>query len=317
MMRGTTLADLLQGHGYSRKDPTPITKGLKREKYPTDTEGYRIATPEQLASILVPVQEIVEGEIIGFQRPLDVRRARRIADALRRDEPMATIEIALHGNAAWATDGQHRAAGAIIARMPVPTLARHLDEKKMKALFASQAKASNVNASTLVLSASDPFSEYVQDAVTSQDHPWSWLVSYTVSSKSKLTPSQMRGIVGSYVTGTMTQWGSKGAAQVERKFDRERADELAEIVGAFGGKEANRPAYRVHALRAMTYAAVLIIRRHHHDDPSAITRWTKHMPKFRFDRYLAVNSAQEMVPLLIAHWNKRLDGDQRVPMSVD
>jgi len=316
MMRGTPLGKLLQGHNMSRTDATPIMKGIKGHKYPTGKEGYRIATPEELASLLVPVQEVVDGQIIGFQRPLNVTKARKIAEAIKAGEPMPAIEIALHKNAAWANDGQHRAAGAIIARAELPTLARHLDEDEMKALFAGQAKRSTVNPSILVLSATDPFSEYVQDAVTSPNgaHPWSWLVTSATSSKTRLTPNQMRLMVAAYVTGTMSAGGGGAAMEVLKKpFDRNLADTAATIIGAFGGKEANPAAYRVHTLRASIYAAIIIVRRHHQDEAAAITRWKNHMPKFRFDRYMMSN-AEELTPVLINHWNKGLADNKRVPL---
>lgn len=313
MMKGTPIADLLKGHQIRKDDPRPILDGLKLERFPTDGEGYLIATPEQLATLLVPRQEIRDGRITGFQRDLDVRRARKVAKAIQDGTPMPTIEVALHRNAAWITDGQHRAAAGVIVRQALPTLMRKLDEAEMRALFASQAQARSVNPSTLVLSASDPLSEYIQDAVTSDDHSWAPLVTYAVQSKTRLTPNQAANIIGPYCANTLHVHGGHKFGDA---FDHERAEELAPLIACFGTKETNPAAFRNVALRAITYAAICILRRHE-DTPQARKRWARIMPKFPFHRYLAVNSALDMVPLLIGHWNKRLDPAKRVPSTLD
>jgi hypothetical protein len=301
------------GWAKATKASAYVTDGLKMEKFPIKA-GYHVATPEQLLTLKVPTQRIEGGEIKGFQRPFNSKRARHIGLAMLEGNLMPTIEIALHGNTAWLVEGQHRAGGAVMAREPLPTLSRHMTEDEMRTLFAQQAKASAVNPSVLVLSADDPFSEYIQDAVTDDAHAWAPLVSAQTSPKDKINASQGRGVLAAYVTNTLAS-GSHKLELGHAEFSEQRALDLGQMLLSFGGKAENPLPYRSTNLRALTNVAVRVIIRHEHESRDAIRRWNEHMRKFPFAAHAAVTSTQDMVPVLLGHWNKRLTPDRRVGME--
>jgi hypothetical protein len=315
-LRGTAIFDIASKiqqtiEGKVHKNSPPITQGLKPKKRIWQ-EGYHILQPDEILSLLVPKQEIDQGLIHGFQRP-DISRphVRRIGEALVDDTPMPTIEIAQYRNAYWLVDGQHRALGAIIARTAIPALIRKMDAEEMRTLFASQSKAMKVNPSTLVLSANDPFSEYVQDAVTDKDNVWSPLVTHSVSSSTKLTPKQMFDAVSRYVSSNVS---AHVARHIESyKFDKDKADELGKLLSAFGTKRTNPLAFRPISIKGITYAAVIIIRRRD-SRSSDIDRWMEWMPKFPFEQYPGLRRSKELATFLIYHWNKRLSSDNKIAL---
>jgi len=188
----------------------------------------------------------------------------------------------------------------------------------MKALFAGQAKGKTVNPSTIVLSASDPYSEYVQDAVTNDQHPWAHLVTHQIASDKRLTPSQARAAIVIYAENMLGS--APSTATLMEKSEREgldkyRADQLAELINPFGTKEDNPTVYRAVVFRAVVGAGVVIVRHHNAGaERIAVERWKEWMPKFQFAAYQGVTSTNDYTPLLIAHWNKRLQPKRRIPM---
>lgn len=318
-LRGTTLYEIAKGiqkadpkSGKVNQNSPSIVEGLKPKKPPMQ-EGYHIFGPEELASLLVPRQELTENHTIaGFQRDITRPHIRRIAVDLEKNEPMPVLEIALYRNALWAVDGQHRGLGAILARENMPVVIRHMTADEMKKLFASQAKARRVNPSTLILSSDNPFAEYVQDAVTAsnvRDNPWFGMVTHKTSSQTQLTPAQVFEAIAKYVSSII---GTHTGNVVDKKvFEREKADELAYLFRAFGTKRTNPWAFRPIAVRAITYAAVLIIRRQG-SIAEDLRRWQNHMPQFPWEEYAHLRKSKDLALALIGHWNKRLHARNKV-----
>jgi len=319
-LRGTPIYEIgksvlkVNAAGKANKNSPSIVKGLK-PKQPPMTEGYHILSPEQLASLLVPKQELTDkGTISGFQREIARPHIRKISADLLNGDPTPVLELSLYRNALWAVDGQHRALGAIDAGVPIPVVIRKLDAGQMRKLFASQYKARKINASTLILSADDAFSEYVQDAVTAsspQDNPWYGMVAAKTSSTSRLTPSQVHEFVLKYVSSTVGQHSQQLVRT--HKFEREFANEGAELIKAFGTKRSNPLAFRPAAVRALAYAAIFIIRRRG-SKASDIKRWKTHMATFPWHEYAAVTKSKDLAVHLIRHWNKRLLAENKVPL---
>src|SRR6478609_5972267 len=98
-MRGVSILEIARpiraiAKGANAKNPKTIVDGIVRDKYPLE-EGYHVATPGQMLSLLVPVQQLAGDEIIGFQRKADPAHSRKIAKAILNGHPMPTIEVAL------------------------------------------------------------------------------------------------------------------------------------------------------------------------------------------------------------------------------
>lgn len=295
-----------------KTSPT-IDEGLKPKRVSLE-EGYYILAPEEVLTLLVPTQIVEGGKIHGIQREPKRAHIRRVAKAVQDGKLMPAIEIGLYNNAAWVVDGQQRGLAAVLARESIPALARKMTEDDMRQLFADQSKGMNVNPSVIILSASDPFSEYVQDAVTDPVHPWSPMVTHLQSSPTKMTPKQMFDVVGAYVTNTLGEHVSKRVQDGSYKFDRRTADELAVLFKAFGNKRTNPLAFRPIGIKAIAYASVLIIRRNG-SRASDIRRWQTWMPRFPWADYAGIRSSKELGYLLVSHWNKRLGQENRIPIA--
>jgi hypothetical protein len=287
----------------------PITEGLKPGHFPLK-EGYHVVTPEQLASLNVPRVEIINGRIHGFQRPeITKPHVRRISRAMEAGEPMEVLEVGLYKNSAWLVDGQHRGLAALMSRLPLPVVARKLSVEEMESLFSNQTKSKRINPSLTVQTAKTDFARYVQDAITENKHPWNSLVTAQMSSQKKLTAHQVHEAVVHYVGNSL---GSHTRTLVESaKFDKELSDELATIYKAFGTKNTNPLAFRPVAVRAITGAAILIIRRGG-SRPKDIKRWKNWMPLFPWNEYMGIRSSKDLTVFLVRHWNKRLSKENRV-----
>jgi hypothetical protein len=299
--------------GRVNKNSPSIVEGIKPAKKTLDEGSYTLE-PKHILTLLVPTQKVENGKIHGFQREAKKPHIRKIATAMGAGKKMPVIEVGLYKNGAWLVDGQQRALAAIIANVPVDVFARKLTAEEMHDLFADQQKQLKINPSTLVLSASDDFSEYVQDAVTDNSHPWNSLVTYALYSESKMTPKQMFDSVSGYVTNTI---GAHIARNIEDyTFDKDRADELAKLFSAFGNKKTNPLAYRPVGIKAITYAATIIVRRNE-SKKQDIERWGTWMPKFPFEQYLSIRKSKELASMMIRHWNKRLSKENRIKVPDD
>lgn len=313
-LRGTSIYELgktvkrAYGSGKVNPDSKSIVDGLKPVKVNLE-EGYHIVEPKHLASFLVPRQEVKEGRIHGFQRPEITRpHIRRISESIQEGTPMPAIEVAQYKNSLWIVDGQHRALGGIDANSAMPVLVRRLDAEQQRQLFASQSRARRVDPSTLVLSADDDYSEYIQDAVTSNSNPWNDIVTYSTSSTTRITPNQMFTAIIGYMAS---------AVRHDRRivdtvmFERSKADELAMLYKAFGNKKTNPLAFKPLSLKAITYAAIFVIRRTG-SRPQDIERWINWMPIFQFNEYQGLRSSKELGTAMIRHWNKRLSVENKI-----
>lgn len=290
-------------------DPIRATEGLKARKPPA-VEGLHSFTPEELLSLYVQTVA-VNGDISGYQRDVDATHARKVAEALLRGKPMPVIHVALDGRGRMSiVDGQHRALGAVIARLPIEGVVRRMDKVSQAELFFGQRQAKTVDPNIIVLSGTDAYSRYVQEAITDPRHAWSGIVSASRSSKTRLGPYSAFQLLLRYVANTETG-GAKMSTHNEALWDRGLADELAPLIACFGNKQTHPLAFRPYAVQAIGATAIHVFRRRdpHADD---YERWQKHMPLFPFEEWLHVRTQRHMITHLIDHWNKRLQGARRV-----
>lgn len=280
-------------------------------KRPPAVEGIHRFTPEELLTLTVDVVG-VNGRVVGYQRDLDLRHARRVAHWLRDGKPLPTMEIALDGHGKmYLVDGQHRAAAGVIARVPVDGLVRRLSKQEQAELFFSQRRAKTLDPNVLVLAGTGPFDRYVQAAVASHSpHPWSPIVSASRRSKTKIGPYAMFQLLIRYVANTEAQGATRNPG-LDQRWDRELADELAPLISCFGNKQTHPLAFRPSTLQSIGGTALWVFRRRdrHPDD---YMRWQKHMPLFPFEQWVHVRTQTQMTSILLDHWNKRLSEGRRV-----
>lgn len=284
-----------------------IVADLKPEPFDT-RPGLRRLSPEQIISLEVPVLGRENGHFSGFQRPVIPTHARRIARHLEAGGAVPAIEVSiLEDGRALVTDGQHRGIGAVISGTSLLAVFTRRSEEEAKALFANQGRARGVNPNVLVLAGDDPYSEYVQDACTSPDHPWGRLVG-TKATDTRISPNQLYGILTTYSANRL---GKASTRAVDTTFDRHLCDQLADLFSAFGTKQSNPTAFRVTSLKAIAETATLVFRRG--DGARAdLERWRRHMPSFQFVHYQHLRRTVELSDALLDHWNKRLSSERRV-----
>src|SRR6476620_7414100 len=117
-----------------------VTEGLMPEDMPFE-EGLHLVTPEQLLSLRVNRLAIRAGEILGFQRELTVNHARNIARRLTEGDLVPPILYAIDEHGTEVFDGQHRAVGAIISRVPIWAVGVYVTPEQRAQLFADQRRA--------------------------------------------------------------------------------------------------------------------------------------------------------------------------------
>ena len=304
--------------GRGRKNQPFVTHGLVPEKFPVQ-EGYFTATPEQLASLRVPKIQ-VDDDIQGFQREKTNSHARKIARAMLAGVEMPPLILSIfvddEGNPladyVAVVEGQHRAIGAIIARMPVEVIVKKRTVNQARELFTNQSRAKNLKADDTLLTGNSPVELYIQDAVTSDDHPWSDLVAPGNSDR-KMTPTTMAVIVGSFVHNTMNMGTNYHTSRPEHEFDMNQADRLASLIRSFGTKATNPLAFRGRSLRAIAFAAVYVFRRNANLKDGDVERWKRHMPTFDFAKFPhLLTKESELALALVDHWNKRLPEERKV-----
>jgi hypothetical protein len=302
--------------GGGRKNAPPVTQGLIPKPFPTK-EGYFEVTPEQLASLRVPKIE-VNGTVRGFQREKVNIHVRKIARALVDGEEMPPLIISIFPDGqAYVDDGQHRALAAIVARKNLEVVVKHRTVEQARKLFASQGKAKGLRSDDTLLTGDSPLELYIQDALTSDEHPWSMLVALNPSSTGqKMTPTTMGTMVGTFVYNAFNQGVNYYISRPDDTFDPRLADQLAEMVRVFGNRATNPLAFRGRTLRAISYAATHVFRRNLHTRPDDYERWLRHMPTFDFSKYPHLLSKEtDMAGALVAHWNKRLPAERRVEIT--
>lgn len=280
-------------------------------KRPPVVEGLHEFTPEELLALYV-AQVQVNGRIVGYQRQLDETHARRIARWLLDNKPVPTLDVALEGDGRmFIVDGQHRAAGAVIARRSVQGVVRKLNKESQAELFFSQRKAKTIDPNTLVLAGTTPFDRYVQSAIYDRGNPWNGMVSASRNAKRKIGPYAMFQLIVRYV-GNVEGQGTGRLIATDDNWNHALADELASLIRCFGDKESNPLAFRPVALNAIGSTAMWVFRRHPGTLADDHDRWVKQMPTFPFDRWLQLRTQRELVDVLLAHWNRRLTGSRKV-----
>lgn len=315
----TSMFDLLK-HEYvngsmvsalRRQGLTPplVIDGLRIRK-PAAQEGLFLLTPEELLTLRI-AQVSVNGRVVGYQRELNVADARKIAPYLAGGGMVPPITLALDGKGQmWISDGQHRAAGAVIARVPIWATVQRLDKDEQRQMFLSQRRARRISSDVMTLAGADPLARYVQEAVVSNDHPWSEIVSANRKAKTKISPYAAYQLLIRYVLNVEGQAASY-RTNMDAQWDRGLADGLAPLISCFGNKQTNPLAFRPGTIQAVGAAAMWVFRRHEeHSDDRA--RWMAHMPAFQFAQYVHVRTQTAQTGLLIDHWNKRLSAARRV-----
>jgi hypothetical protein len=280
-------------------------------------EGLHTLSPEQLLNVRIPLQRIEDDEIRGYQRHLTAQKARDFARFLQDhranyDRILPVIEISLSGSQMFYTDGQHRGAGAIIARLPYRAVITKRTEAEARMLFALQAKALRPSKNVIIFNSDGRIEEYIQDAVTDDTHPWSKLITaaHSGTSKTKMSATSAIALIRIFAAKSMSNNGTP-TEQEQQRFKKSDADALAVLISAFGSKQTNPYAYKTTALRAIAIVGrrLFIDRESHPDD---LNRWIRHMNRFPFAQYAYISKYNDLAEKMAEHWNKHLAEARRL-----
>lgn len=295
---------------------TPATDGHQVVPFPL-REGSMEIGPDQLLWARIPVQKIKDGDIRGYQRHLRPPKARSFARWMLGNpnymRELPVIEISITDGRAYITDGQHRAAGAVLANKPIKALLTKRTMDEARRLFANQAKGLKPNRNVLILDGDDPIEEYIQDAVTDPAHPWHQLISSaeSVGTKSnRISATGAYGMLRTYVTLDSGAGRNETSRAALSRFDKKAADDLAVLLSAFGTRKTNPLAFSGMALRAIAVTARAVFRDREPADGDR-DRWIRHMSRFSFAHYAYLKSSTELAEKLIAWWNKKLPAERR------
>lgn len=297
------------------EDVASVADGLKPAKVSVSVKDNELkalwVTPEQALSIIIPRVE-VNSRISGYQRDFYRQQARRVALGIREGKVFPPVSLSIDGHGAvYGTDGQHRIVGHVIEREPVAAVIRRLTKEQQRQLFSDQGEGRKVDRNVLILAGRSPYDEYIQDAITSNTHPWGQIVSANPKSRTRIGPYAMQVLLIQYV-GNTTQ-AKLNSAIVER-WDEQLANEMAPLIACFGNKQTNPQAFRATSLRAIGETAMHVFRRNETVQESDHERWVRHMPMFRFDNYIHVRRQSDMTYWLVAHWNKKLHEARKVSL---
>ena len=139
----------------------------------------------------------------------------------------------------------------------------------------------------------------------------------SASDKRRMTPVTAATMIGAYVYDAMSAGVNIYIKRSQEGFDVNKANELAELIKAFGNKMTNPAAFRSRSLKAITYAAIYIFQRNPAVKASDAKRWSEWMPRFNFNEYAHLwNSDQQLAQALVAHWNKRLPQERKVEVVI-
>lgn len=317
-----TLYEILEsvntlGYKGRGKPVTPV-EGMK-PKGISLKEGLTTLSPEQMLTLRIPIQRVEPGVINGYQRHLNAARAREFARWLQVNPDylrvLGTVEVSIDtdGNA-YLTDGQHRAAGAVMAKMPLRAILTRRTDDEARRLFALQAKASRPNRNVLIFDSDGIFEEYIQDAVTNVNHPWHALVTSAQqgTSKTRMSATAAYNMLRVYV-GRMGGQQMFVSAAAEERFDKDAADHLAVLMSAFGTRQSNPLAWSASGLRAIAASARLVFRERE-PHPGDTDRWVRHMSRFPFMQYAYLRGYTDLTEKMVAWWNKNLQAERKVQM---
>lgn len=297
-----------------------VVDGMTPEAFPT-REGTFYATPEQLLSLKVPLLEQIDGDLVGFQRTHNNLHVRKIARGILDGKEITPITVSIFpdGNP-YVTDGQHRSLGAIVSRTPVRVDVRHRTVEQANELFTNQRLSRKLSQDQVILTGTSPLELYIQDAVTSDDHPWSNLVGTGKVGDGvayKMSPTTAALVIGFFSYNVLSSTVSR-LVDREDSFDKLRADKMARLLSAFGTKQTNELAWRANPLRSIAATAVHVFLRNPNATADDERRWIRHMGTFDFGKYphLLNKGDSELTQHLVAHWNKRLTQERKINLSI-
>lgn len=296
------------------KNRPPVTQGLVPEDFPLH-KGYFEASPEQIASLRVPKIEVTN-TVRGFQREKVNSHVRKIARAMLAGEEMPPLMISIFPDQkAYIDDGQHRALASVVTRLPLEVVVKERTVAQARKLFASQSRAKKLRRDDTLLTGDSAIELYIQDALTSSNHPWSTLVGQSAS-RYRMSPTTMAAAVGAFTFNSMSLSINEFTKRSEDEFDEALAGTLADLIRAFGTKSTHPVAYKGGVIRAIAFAAVHIFRRNENSQMRDYGRWMTHMPTFDFGKYPhLLNKESHLSIELVNHWNKRLPDDRRVKIQ--
>jgi hypothetical protein len=283
------------------QNPRSVVHGLAIHPAPTKP-GLHLLTPAQLAGLCIDEARITGDGAAGYQRALRPRHARTIARRLAEGEPFPPILYAVdedYPEVAEIIDGQHRAAGGIIAREPVWAVCFEATPAERRKLFAGQAKAAKVDRNTLLLSGDQPWHVYLQRALADSSHPWAPIVSKNGWGHT-LAISQAYDLMVRFVTRMQHHGPSISDEVLRERWNELRANLLPELLLAVGTRQANPHAWSSKSLRALVATANRCV-----NDLDTIQRWRERMPLFDYAGYRSLSSV-EMADRMLDHWNRGL-----------
>lgn len=306
----------------TRNAPT-IVEGLTPQIPDIETGTLVTLTPSECAGLLINRLTMVEddGERIleGYQRTLSLPHARIIARRLREGYPFPPILVGIEDDddVPEVIEGQHRAVAAIIARRPILAVCLRLDDEDKRRLFVGQAKSRKPTAANIILSGNDVVATYLQDAVTSDDHPWSRLVSFPEDTsrymQNKTAWDALRvWIVGRNLAPNAQYSGVQVSDEiVEARWDKDKADLLASLYLTFGTRKENPAAYTVAASRAILALASIAIAQRGFQKRD-LDRWYNHMSKYDWRAKPWLRTQADILGELTRFWNLRLAAENRI-----
>lgn len=301
---------------------TPISDGLTAVPFQNKV-GYRVIQPEEMLSLRVPIVHQSRSAFLGYQRDAlkTVSHVWEIAWS-GKEVPCVQVTLDEEGNA-YITDGQHRVLAAIANRTPLDAVVKQRTFEQAHDLFVNQRFAKRIQQDHLVLTGTDAMSKYVQQAIVDPQHPWHDMISDR-GNRDKLTPKVAHRVITMYGCDIVGSLSPEAEAKADKKFDKKRADELADLLGVFGrapdgtfSKRNNPNAFKQTNLSALAQAAIHILIRADHIKPGPDKeRWMRHMPMFNWIRYTHVRDMRSMTEELLHHWNKKLSSERKVERRV-
>ena len=300
------------------KNRPPVTQNLIPVEFPVK-EGYFEASSEQLASVIVPKVEVTN-EVRGFQREKVNSHARKIAQAMLAGEEMPPVMLSIFpDDKAYVDDGQHRLLASMITRKPLEVVVKRRTVEQARKIFAAQSRAKTLRRDDTLLTGDSPLELYIQDALTSDDHPWSALVGVRAT-RYRMSPTTMAASAGAFGFNSLAMSINDFLRRPEKEFDTQKAASMADLIHAFGSKTTNPVAFRGGVIRAITLTAVHVFQRNGREaTPKDYARWMTHMPQFDFNKYPHLLSKESQLSMvMLDHWNKRLPASRKVtPVSYE
>lgn len=301
------------GGKRANKASPSIAEGLKPKPLGKLREGIHELSPEQTLSLFMPVLQVGDG-ISGYQR--DARKTqkhvRQIAKAIEDGIMIPTATVAKADDGYYLTDGGHRGLASIMTRSNFRVEIRSMNEAQQRELFHNQTYGQKLRREHSVLTGDTSLALYVQDVFTAPESAWDGLITLSHNPRGKLTPAGLESVAAMYGSGVIVSSG-EAKRMADEKFSEKFANELAHLIRAFGTPSTNPLAFTTLSLRAITMAAVMILRRGPRKEGD-VRRWMMHMPKFDFAAYQHIRKATLLREELIKHWNKRLSAERRVEL---